>query len=269
LEISAGAIRQIETAIRQIERFEGRPLSVYDLDEDLLRRFLADFRATHSPATTNSRRRDLLALWQCAFDESVIDRPPRRKKVRRAKDRPRIPEAWTPEQVAAILKASQADVIPIGGLPAPAWWRSLILTLYDTGGRLGEVLAVESADLDVESRRVILRRTKTGRERFALIHQDTAEAIRVIYDPSRLLVWPVHFTRAGLDRRFRRILARAGIPYRPGVLFRTFRRTSGTLVEAAGGDGAKHLGNTRQVFERHYKDPRFFGSDLERLPRPT
>jgi site-specific recombinase XerD len=179
LEISAGAIRQIETAIRQIERFEGRPLSVYDLDEDLLRRFLADFRRDHSPATTNSRRRDLLALWQCAYDEAVIDRPPRRKKVRRAKDRPRIPEAWTPEQVAAILKASQAD---------------------------------ESADLDVESRRVILRRTKTGRERFALIHQDTAEAIRVIYDPSRLLVWPVHFTRAGLDRRFRRILARAGIP---------------------------------------------------------
>jgi integrase len=268
LEITPGAVRQIEVAIRQIEQFAGRPLSVYDLTEDLLRRFLAEFRGSHAAATTNSRRRDLLALWRCAFDEGIIDRPPRRGKIRRAKDAARIPEAWSPPQVASILEACRSDALPVGGLSGPAWWRSILLVLYDTGARLGECLAVESADLSITDCWVVFRTTKTRRERWAAIHEETARACEAIYNNRRPLVWPLGITRQQLDRRFRKILDRAGLPYRPGVLFRRLRQTSGTLIEANGGDGARHLGNGRAVFERHYRDPRFMPNQLGLLPRP-
>lgn len=268
LELSDGAVKQIAVALRQFEAWAGRPLEVFDFSEDLVRRFLSDFRRTHAGATTNSRRRDLLAVWQCAYDEDYIDRPPRRGKIRRAKEQPTIPEAWTPAQVASILESSQEDRTPIGGISAPAWLRSLLLLLYDTGARLGEALAVESADLSLAECWVIFRSTKTGRERWAAIHEETAAACRAIYEPDRPLVWPLGITRQQLDRRFRKILKRAGVRYRPGVLFRTMRRSSGTLIEAAGGDGAKHLGNTRAVFERHYRDPRFLPNQLGLLPRP-
>jgi hypothetical protein len=43
-----------------------------------------------------------------------------------------------------------------------------------------------------------------------------------------------------------------------------------TLSEAAGGDGARHLGHSRKVFEKHYRDVRLVGaSQLDKLPALT
>ena len=84
-------------------------------------------------------------------------------------------------------------------------------------------------------------------------------------------MWPWPYSREALDKRLRKILKAAGVRHGRGQggLLHKFRRTSGTLVEAAGGDGAKHIGNTRKVFESHYLDPRFVDrSQLNLLPRP-
>jgi hypothetical protein len=71
-----------------------------------------------------------------------------------------------------------------------------------------------------------------------------------------------------LGERFKRILKRAGIAPTPGRLFRLFRVTSGSMVEANGGDGSRHLGNGRVVFLRHYCDPRILPGQIDLLPRP-
>ncbi len=270
LELSASAIEQIDIAVRLFESWAGRPLSVHDLSEDLLRRFLTDYRRSHAAATTNSKRGHLLALWQCAFDEGLLDRPPRRAKIRRAKASPAIPEAWTPEEVGRILEAAAEQPGEMAGLPAADWWRSILLVLYDSGERRGAALKTASSDLSPENGRVIFRETKTGRPRYCALHPDTAEACRQIHDPGRPLMWPWGLSISYLDKRFKRLLERAGVSYGRGRggCWHKLRRTSGTLVEANGGDGAKHLGNSRQVFEKHYRDPRFFSSDLDRLPRP-
>ena len=84
-------------------------------------------------------------------------------------------------------------------------------------------------------------------------------------------MWPWSKTREWLQKAVRKIFKKAGVAYgRPhGGLFHKFRRTSGSLVEAAGGDGARHLGNTRAVFEQHYRDPRICVADAPMiLPRP-
>ena len=270
LELSDGAIHQIAVACRQFSSFLGRPATVYDFDEDLLRRFLTAFRKGHAAATTNSRRRDLLALWQSAYDEGYLDRPPRRKRIPRARAPPPIPEAWTSEEVGRIFRAATEETGTIAGLPAADWWLSFFGCLYDTAERRGAALGLATEDVSIEDGRVLFRHTKTGRPRVSFLHADTLAVCRRIYDPQRPLMWPWPYSMKTLNKHTRRILQRAGVRHgqgKGGVLHK-FRRTSGSLVEQHGGDGAKHLGNSRAVFERHYRDPRFLPNTLQFLPRP-
>jgi len=271
LELSAGTIRQIQVAITLFSRWLGRSASLTDLDENTIRQFLTAYRVDRAAATTNSRRRDLLALWQCAYDEEMFDRPPRRKRIRRAKESPRIPEAWTSGEVGRILEAIADEPGEVSGWPASIWWRSLILVLYDTGERRGAVMAAGPQDLSLAGCWIVFRHTKTGRPRWCPLHADTIVACREIFDPGRERIWPWAFSDCWLSKSFKRILDRAKVAHgwKRGGVFHKLRRTTGSLVEQAGGDGAKHIGNTRAVFLRHYCDPRFFSSQLDRLPRPT
>jgi len=270
LELSDNHVRQMEITVRAFGQWLGRDATIADLSEDTARGFLAAYRRDHAAATTNSKRCQLLAIWQCAFDEELLERPPRRSKVRRASPEPKTPEAWTPSDVAAIIASASQETRPIDGIPAAEWWRALLMVLYDTGERRGAALALEPTDLDIETGDVVFRRTKSRRERWCRLASDTLAACRRIYDPTRSLVWPWPWSREYLDKTLRRILTRAGVRWGPcrGGSLHKFRRTSGTLVEQAGGDGAKHLGNSRAVFDRHYRDPRFFHSSVDLLPRP-
>ena len=271
LELSGGSIGQMEITIRQFERWAGRSLSIYDLSEDAVRQFLGWYRQTHAAATVNSKRCQLLALWQCAFDEGYLDRAPRRRKIPRAKLSPQIPEAWTAAEVGRILDAAADESGPIDGLPAGLWFRSLVLCLYDTGERKGTTLAAECGDLGPEW--IVFRHTKTRRPRWCALHAETAALCHELAEtgPRRRLLWSWPYSREMLDKRFRVILRRAGVRFGRGRggLFHKLRRSSGSLVEANGGDGSRHLGNTRRVFLQSYYDPRFMrDSSISYLPRP-
>lgn len=277
LDLCPQAVRQMEISIRCLKRWaaerkaltpgpspgKGRgetpPLTLADLSEDLLRQFLAAYRAQGRAASTvNSKRCQLLALWRSAWEEEYLPTPPRARKIRKARGFPLAPEAWTAAEVGRILAAVATIPGTTGGLPTAAWWSSLLLVLYDTGARKGEALATRQQDVSLTGAWIALASRKNGR-RICPLHAETVAAIRPIYpltldsQPSTLL-WPWPFTREALDKRFRKILAAAGVAYGRGRggLFHKLRRTSGTLVEAAGGDGARQIGDTRTVFERHY-----------------
>lgn len=268
LELAPGSIEQLEIAIRLLERWAGRSLSVSHLNEQLLRAFLAEYRRTHAAATTNSKRRHLLGLWQAAYDEGLVDRPPRRRKVRTAREPQTPPEAFTLAEVGRLLLAAESLTGAVAGLPAASWWGSILRVAYDTGQRRGAILATTPGDLDLAGGCVLFRRTKTGLVRLAPLHPETVGVVAAIFDPTRRLMWPWPTCRRNLDRWCARLLRLAGVRRRERGLFQTLRRTSGTLVEANGGDGSKHLGNTRAVFERHYLDPRAIPNQLGLLPRP-
>jgi len=264
LEISDGAVEQIEAAIAVAERWAGRPLRVDDLTEDMLRGFLSDYRASRAAATVNSKRRHLLSLWQCAWEEGLLPSPPKRRKIRTARAEPRIPEAWTAEEIGRILESASQE-------PQAAWWRSLILVAYDTGERIGAILATTPGDIDPDRGYIVFRRTKNGQPRWCPLAQDTlAECRRLLGAPrERLWHWP--YRREALYRRFRRICERAGVPvgWGQGSLFQRLRRSTASLIAAAGGNPSAHIGNTEAVCRRHYLDPRFQSNQLGLLPRPT
>jgi integrase len=270
LGLSPERVRQLEICIRQIEAWAGRTLLIGDLTETLIRSFLSHLHLTHAPSTVNTRRGMLLSMCRCAWDEELLPAPPRAAKIRRAKTPPGIPSAWTTEEIGRVFaEASQARG-KIDGIPAGDWWLSILSVAYDTGERRTALLMVSPGDMSLDRCSIVFLHRKGGRQRWCPLHKDTVAVCEKIYDPCRPLMWPFSARREALDDRFRWILKRAGVRHAPRMgLFHAMRRSSGTIAEANGADGARLIGCTRKVFEQHYLDPRFLDrSQLDKLPRP-
>ncbi len=270
LGICAETVRQMEISVRLLDRWAGHQVQVFELSDQLLRSFLSDYLSRVSAATVNAKRRQLLALWRAAADDGLVDRRP--GKVARAPENLAEPEAWTMDQVTAILGVAKERPGMIGDMPAGQWWLSLLLVIYDTGERIGAVLETLTRDVLLDWPGVLFRTRKQHAARWQPISDQAADACRSIWSDKRRTMWPWTKSREWLERTFRELLAVAGVPYGRdrGGLFHKLRRTSGSLVEASGGDGARHLGNSRAVFERHYRDPRICGgAQLRYLPRPA
>lgn len=75
---------------------------------------------------------------------------------------PRVPKihkrGFTPDEAKRIVQAASAG-------PNPIRDRALILLMFDTGCRIGELCAAEMSDLDVQEGRITFRKTKNGQHR--------------------------------------------------------------------------------------------------------
>lgn len=273
LGIKPESIRQMDMSVGKLNEWAGRSVRIADLSEKMLLQFLAHYlELGRSPSTVNGKRCQLLALWRFAYEEGYIDRLPR--KVPRVRELLADPEAWSVDEMSRILQEGAREPGTIEGWPAGEWWVSLILALYDSGQRCGAVFQVASADVFLEEKGFLLRAEtqKDGRARWCPLSDDGVAAARKIWKRDRRRMWPWPWSREHRDRKFKVILERAGVRYGAGKggLFHKIRRTSGSLVEAAGGDGSRHLGNTRKMFERHYLDARHVRRrQLDTLPRPV
>jgi integrase len=272
-DLSLGTIVERLAAVRRFSDFLGRPASLADLEADLVARFILWFRPRAAPATVNSKRRALLALWRDAISAGVLAKPP--GEIRGVRDCPKIPEAWTLDEISRIVQAAGRELGMVAGLPAGPYWRSLILAAIDTGARIGALSSVSTADVNLlgPAAGIVLQaeHAKTKRPEWRPLHPQTVAACEEIWSAGRELMWPWPMLPNARRAAFAKILRNAGVRYGRacGGLFHKLRRTSGSLVEANGGDGSRQLGNTRKVFERHYLDPRISGrGQLDFLPRP-
>lgn len=270
LELRAESVEQLGYAIRLLERHAGRILTIYDLHEDLIVGWLRAMLAERSPATVNSKRTQILSLWQAAYDEGYLERPPRRAKIPRAREAPAIPEAWSAEEVGHLLAAADRMRGCVGEVPANRWWRAIILVAYDTATRRSELLRLRWCDVQLERACLVVARQKQGTPRWCAIAPETVQALAAIQQHQSSLVFPWPHEANYLTRRLRRLALSAGLRVGRGAggVWHKLRRTSGSLVESHGGDGARHIGDTRTVFERHYRDPRMVANTLAALPRP-
>jgi integrase/recombinase XerC len=65
-------------------------------------------------------------------------------------------------------------LINVAGGPNPVMERALLLLGFDTGGRIGEICAVDVGDLDMDKASVLFRHTKNGRPRLVFFGVETA-----------------------------------------------------------------------------------------------
>lgn len=272
LDLSAGWAEQLRLAVVLCDRWHGRPVRLAELSSELLTEFLR-YLLQHgrSGATVNSKRSALLALWRAAAGQDLA---PPVGPVTKLRQTPAAPEAWSPAEFTRLVAQCRSEQGEVSGIPRAFWMTSLLLVIYDTGARIGAMLGVRPIDVDLGAGYLRLRASmqKTGIELIRPLHPQTIDACRAIWSPDRLRMWPWPYRRETLYHWLRRVCAGAGVRAGRGCggLFNKLRRTSGSLVECNGGDGSRHLGNSRRVFEAHYLDVRILGrGQLDKLPRPV
>jgi len=272
--LAEGSAKQLAVAARLLD------CPLVELTERRLAERLADYAKTHAAATTNSRRRALLTLWRAAADEGLAS-PPRTRLIPKQPEPRRAPVAWRAQEVSALLLSSQsAGGAPLDGVPRSTFWRALILTVYDTAGRIGAVLATEPADCNLGDAWIVLRaeNQKDRTEQWCPLSDQTVDALRPMYDPRRTRLFPWPFSMVHLWRQFRRIVEAAGLSAsrKRKDLFHKLRRTSLSYTARESVELAcKKAGHCRpELTVRHYIDPRIANTGdaaldaLAALPRP-
>jgi integrase len=236
---------------RLVMRFSewlGRDAMLADLTDDTVNRFLI-IRSNKSRETTRSEKSGLLSLWNAAAYAGLVSMPPLR--VRKLKRERRVVEGWSPEELSRLLAAAGNLRGRIQGkyIKRAAYWRAYVLTAYDTGLRLGDMLNLKTTDIKGPGSLAILQ-NKTGRIVDTGISMQAWEAIQATYPPHRGLIFGV-YGRCSFLRGFRELVRTAGLCGTSKYL----RRSSGSMVEfVAPGQGHKHLGHsdTGDTFNRHY-----------------
>jgi integrase len=268
--LSAAWVGQLQTSTRLLARWLGRPATTQDLTADTLLGFLGDLFKVRAAATTNAKRQHLLTLWAFAHAQGLASEP---ALIHKVKEPRRLPDAWTVAEIERLISVCRSLRGKVGEISRSTWWPGVVLTCYDTGQRISTVLQAQSADCNCAERFIVFRAAsqKQLSDTYHSLSDQTIAAISPLRN-GRALLFPWPYNRRYLWFFFRhRIVEAAGLhaSKRGMGLFHKLRRTSGSLVEAAGGDGSRHLGNSRAVFERSYRDPRICGgSQLDKLPRP-
>lgn len=142
--------------------------------------------------------------------ETVLGRPRLALAIPRPKKEKRLPEVLSPDEVARLLAK-----------PRNLKHRALLLLLYSSGLRVGELVRLEPADLDLDRGLVRVRRGKGAKDRITLLADRAVEAIdayRAAY-PSQTWLFPGarpgrHLTTRSVQRVVARAAEAAGIEKR-------------------------------------------------------
>jgi integrase len=205
--------------------------------EAISRLILAKQQAGRSSYYLRSLRNGLVALLREIRGDAPMER------IRTVKTRPLDPQAWTAGEVELLLLSCQE--MP----PASRWrWQLIIAMAYYTGlDRCDlEKLTRENIGLDGV---IYTTRSKTGAPVVVRVPPDVLAMINQ-YCPTVGPILRMGITPEWFRRIFNGIVARAKL----AGTFKKFRKTSGSLVEfERPGMGCKHLGNTPEIFRKHYE----------------
>ena len=142
---------------------------------DLRREHIEDFLRSmwtrgNKPATVRNRYASLYQFYNWALDaDARTDHPMARIKA------PTVPQQvqpdYTPDEVSRLLASIPARTL------MDLRDRAVISVLYDCGVRCQEICDIRIADVDRESRRIVIRAGKGGRGRVVGYSHETANAI--------------------------------------------------------------------------------------------
>jgi len=255
--LTADYRRRLDAVVRSFVVWTGRRLSIQEVDRPLLAAWAsAMLAAGNAPITVNTKLRQIRTLLLAAYDDGILDRPPRRN--RRLRETPPTPEAWTVDECRRLIAHLAALPGRVGDVPAGRWWVSLCLAVYWTGCRIGALRAAVAADYS-PGVGLLIRRQKNGRQQFYRLPESCCEAVNAVLPECGLIWrWPLHPRM--LWTHFRRYVEAVGLPA-PRThcqLFHRLRRTTASycaLVDPAIAQRQLDHSHLRTTI-RHYVDPR-------------
>lgn len=227
------------------------------LDELVLSRFLEHRAETHSPYTVEKERSQLLALARLAWERRVpgIERMPTCPPGVLPQ---KVPTSWSAEQMQALWReANRKTAWPIGKVPSHEFMPALLGLCWETGERIGALLAVPAGEYRRPTVTVQPETRKGGRVgRIYELSPELCDRLDRLaaYGHQRLIPWRGHFT--ALYGRMKTLLRRAGLSGKR-LAFHQVRRTAISHLAAAGGDPVAFAGHANpSVTRRWYLDPR-------------
>ena len=226
----------------------GRKALVSDLNDVTINKYLTARLSKVARDTVRGERSTLLAFWRSTYDGRILDVPPGR--VKPIKKIPKIVEGWTDEELARLIGiiAGLRGCFRMKFVERGPFWLAVVLALYDTGLRLGDLLRLEAKQL-LAGRPFPVCQHKTRKLVDVALSPETIEAIKRIYSPSRPRPFDI-LNRRSFYIAFADLCKAAGLQGRTKRL----RITSGSRVEQFHpGEGHLHLGNGREVFASHYE----------------
>ena len=246
-------------------------LNLDDIDDVAMAEFARGLLETQKPPTASKYLREMGAVLRFAAKKHVLAIVPEIPKLREDLASPR---AFLIDEVTAILGAARQQRGSIAEVAARDWWESLILTLYDCGGRIEAVIATPTAQIDLASGWITLpaENQKQHRGQVLRLHPDTIAACERIWDAERERMWPWPYCRETLFVRFRRILKQADVFTWKGTgsLFHRLRKSCASYAAAAGLDPQVQMGHSSSAVTARYLDERIVrrthAADV--LPRP-
>jgi integrase len=258
---SDATVRQYRYAVGDFKLYLGHDPTAADLTDDNLAA-MAKFMLTRNrtPRTVNERLSRIKTLWTFMARR---DRSMNFPTVQRMKSPKRLPRAWTRTEIDKLYGACGRMPGRVGELPAADWWAAILAVVWDTGERIGAVLACRWEWLDWSTGDLrIPAESRKGCERDMAyrLHRDTLLALRKIQGPGELIFpWP--YSQGSLYDGFRRLLKLAGLKIEPRAAFHKIRRSVASHLQAGGYSACEALGHsTAQVTKDSYLDPRIVGA---------
>lgn len=280
--LSDRSVAMYESTLDRLRDHLGREATIDDLDDLVVARFLRwravtpqCSRGVISPASLAKDSAHVRTIWNwCA-----------KKRMKRGNGellefpdyaRPRVPKprpvAYTVEELQRLVAAAKhrkGYVIP--GLPACWYWPTKLIAMFQTGERIGAILAIRWGEVDLDRCTLtFLAATRKGhRETITrAISPELARMMRPQQRAADALVWPWLEGRRLLScYASLKVLCRvAGVPYHP---FHSIRKSTASYLKRAGKSAKTQLGHSsEEMAERHYYDERITGveSALDFLP---
>jgi len=227
-------------AISSFRKHLLREPTLADLDDLALATFLEARASMVSPYTVERERCSLMALARLAFERRLLAIMP---VVMPGKLPKRNPSAWTIADVQALLAVCRRQPGEIAGIPASDWWVALVMVAWESGERIGALMAARPADFRAPHLSIPAEARKGGREgKIYALSTTTAAAVAAAVVPGSDRIWKWPFSATYLWNRMRKLLSAAGLQGRR-LGFHQIRRTAASHFAAAGGDAAAFLGH--------------------------
>lgn len=251
--ISDRTIRIYEFTLTAWGEFLGHAPTLGDLEELGVAQFLSHRLRTRSVATAAKDRCQIRALWEMARRRDLVTTWP---VIRRIRVPERVPQAWLTEEMQRLLVAAGERQGSIAGVPASAWWRACLLTLYEVGERIDALLGLEWRDVTPQGITVRAETRKGGtRDIWRPITLECHAAIEAIRGDRRY-VFEWDRCHTNLWRHLGKICEAAGLPNDRSSKFHRVRKTHASYAAAAGLDATRLLDHASPKTTRAYLDPR-------------
>jgi integrase len=248
--------RLYRISIKHFSGTMGREATLADLTDDNLNRHCQRMRDFgKSPATVNKDISQITTIWRFAHRHNHVTNWP---EVLFEIEPERVPMAWMPNEMNALLSHVDSMTTNIGMAPASIYWRAFISIAIDTGERVSAIRScqwgwISDGWLMIPA---MYRKGKT-RDRAYRLNTTTIEHLEKMRPYCRgksILPWP--YCDQYFWKKYKKVVEGAGLPTDRRCGPHRLRRTHASAVHAAGHSAQEAMDHADARTTRAYIDPR-------------